>query len=148
MVSGRECRLRLRRQPLLAVAQGFESLCYWALRDLMQVGGYRPQFRPHRGVIGTPGRYPHLVPAAFVVLAVSLIPAQDISRVFAILALQPTWARSDHTPMRSHREDRAVNDRLSWSRSMHSASSAANDSYAVCSGTRSSFSISPRSVQN
>ena len=45
---------------------------------VMQVGGYRPQFRPHRGVIGTPGRYPHLFPAAFVVLAVSLIPAQDI----------------------------------------------------------------------
>lgn len=46
--------------------------------DSMQVGGYRPQFRPHRGVIGTPGRNPCLVPAAFLVLAVLLIPAQEI----------------------------------------------------------------------
>ena len=38
------------------------------------------------------------------------------------------------SPVRSHREDRAVNDRLSWRRSMHSVSSAANDSYADCSG--------------
>ena len=32
----------------------------------------------HRGVIETPGRYSRLFPAAFLVLAVSLIPAQDI----------------------------------------------------------------------
>jgi len=44
----------------------------------MQVAGAWPDVRPHRGVIGTPGRYPCLVPAAFLVLAVSLIPAQDI----------------------------------------------------------------------
>ncbi|SED29071.1 hypothetical protein SAMN04490185_3189 [Pseudomonas frederiksbergensis] len=44
----------------------------------MQVGGYRPQFRPHRRVIETPGRNPCLFPAAFIVLAVSLIPAQEI----------------------------------------------------------------------
>lgn len=51
-------------------------------------------------------------------------------------------------PIRSHREDRAVNDRLSWLRSMHSVSSAANDSYADCSGAWSSSSISPCSRQN
>ena len=74
-----ECRLRLRRQPLLAATQGFESFCYWALRDLMQVGGYRPQFRPHRGVIW-PERY----------LLASSVPFSG--------AL--TCGLSDHTPMR------------------------------------------------
>lgn len=33
---------------------------------------------PHRRVIETPGRYACLLPAAFLVLAVLLIPAQDI----------------------------------------------------------------------
>lgn len=48
------------------------------LISTMQVGGYRPHFRPHRRVIETPGRNPCLFPAAFLVLAVSLVPAQDI----------------------------------------------------------------------
>lgn len=48
------------------------------LMGTMQVGGYRPQVRPHRRVIETPGRYACLFPAAFLVLAVSLVPAQDI----------------------------------------------------------------------
>ena len=77
VVSGKVCRLRLRRRSSSAVASGFKSLNSWLL-GLTQVGGYRPQFRPHRRVIETQGRYPCLFPAAFLVLAVSLIPAQDI----------------------------------------------------------------------
>lgn len=80
------CRLRLRRQPVLAVTQGFKSLCYWALRDLMQVGGYRPQFRPHRGVI---------------------------CMTFAWHCSHAAGRYSDHTPMRSHREDRVGSRQLS-----------------------------------
>ncbi|CAI8735762.1 hypothetical protein EMIT0P44_140068 [Pseudomonas sp. IT-P44] len=59
-----------------SVDVAINDLANWTM--VTQVGGYRPQFRPHRRVIETPGRYPCLVPAAFIVLAVSLIPAQDI----------------------------------------------------------------------
>ena len=62
---------------------------------LMQVGGYRPRFRPHRRVIETPGRYSRLFPAAFLVLA-GKYGSGDL-RGFAILALQPAWARFDHS---------------------------------------------------
>ena len=56
------------------------------------------QNRPHRRGIKTPGRYPCLFPAAFLVLA-GRSGSGDL-RGFAILALQPAWARFDHTPMR------------------------------------------------
>ncbi len=39
----------------------------------------------------------------------------DLVRVYCALSPEAYSAyHSDHTPMRSHREDRAVNDRLSW----------------------------------
>lgn len=55
---------------------------------VMQVGGYRPQLRPHR-------------------IAISLNFNQHLPR-------ERAPCLEDRKPMRSHREDRAVNDRLSW----------------------------------
>ena len=56
---------------------------------VMQVGGYRPQFRPHRGVIVKAGQS-------------TPIPGVEVATpLFAC-------SSSDHTPMRSHREDRAA----------------------------------------
>lgn len=65
---------------------------------VMQVGGYRPQFRPHRGVI-------YLVQHS----------DQFLSRLSVVRGTRvgDRHLLVDHTPMRSHREDRAVNDRLS-----------------------------------
>lgn len=55
------------------------SLTYLSAKAaVMQLGSYMPQCHPHRRVIETPGRNACLFPAAFLVLAVSLVPAQDI----------------------------------------------------------------------
>jgi hypothetical protein len=56
---------------------------------------------PHRKLIETLGRYSCLVPAAFLVLAGR--SGSGHLRVFAILALQPAWARFDQSPMRPGR---------------------------------------------
>ena len=66
----------------------------------------------HRRVIETPGRYSRLFPAAFLVLAGK--SGSGYLRGFAILALQPAWARFDHSPIQPALRcagDRAVNVR-------------------------------------
>lgn len=55
------------------------SLDYLSAKSvMMQLGSYTPQCHPNRRVIETPGRYACLFPAAFLVLTVSRVPAQDI----------------------------------------------------------------------
>ena len=78
------------RQRFMAVSPIVRSLGgQWPpIEWVMQVGGYRPQFRPHR-------------------IAISLNFNQHFPR-------ERAPCLEDRKPMRSHREDRAVNDRLSW----------------------------------
>ena len=67
----------------------------------MQVGGYRPRFRPHRRSLESGWRVNRL--------------RRVVRRSGSGQGGHPAITqKAELYPMRSHREDRAVNDRLSW----------------------------------